>query len=77
MKTERNVANTPILVPPPFMPIVDMKKFFGIKKKKAFRLLALGQIRGKKDGKAWIISTASIIRHVSRFDNPAKGDINV
>jgi len=56
-----------ILELPPFISVRQVRQYFSMGRRKTYRLLAQKKIRGKIDGRAYVISSASILRHLSRY----------
>lgn len=58
-----------IMVVPPFIPVPDVKKYFGWDRRYVWNLLKKGAIKGSRDGRKWTIKTASIMKFLKRYEN--------
>lgn len=64
-----NLEKIAIMQVPPYIRVPEAYTYFGIKPREAWNLIAQKKIVASKIGKLWRLDTASIIKHLKKYQN--------
>lgn len=53
---------------PLFMDLKKIQELFCLKRTKILKLIKLGEIKARKDGKYWLVESKSFLDHLDRCD---------
>lgn len=62
-------ADIEVMQVPPFITIPDVRKYFGIQRRKAWNLIKAKRIKASKSGRSWLVESKSVIRHLRYLTN--------
>lgn len=69
-----NDAFQRIMEVPPYIKVKDAKIYFGLAERAVWQHIARNEIAASKDGKHWIVNTASVFKFLKRRQNIHKED---